>query len=211
MKHTKNFFIILFIIGFLISAKGQEAVKDFDGNVYKTFKAGNQLWMAENLKVTHYRNGNPIPNVKDPKEWIKLTAGAYCDVNNNPEMTKVLGRLYNWYSVSDPRNVCPAGWHVPTDADWNTLAILLFGDKGNGGVLPGSIEINKGLFKLLPEPFRGYDGEYSHIGYGGGGWWSSTTSTTETAFYHNVSYNTISKQRLEGLKYYGYNVRCIKD
>ena len=211
MKQVSLFILFAFFIAICNLSRAQETVKDFDGNVYKTVKAGSQLWMAENLKVTHYRNGNPIPNVKDPKEWIKLTSGAYCDVNNNPDMTKVLGRLYNWYCVNDPRNLCPAGWHVPTDADWNTLAILLYGEKGNGGVLPGWVEINKSLFKLLPEPFRGYDGEFSHIGYGGGGWWSSTVSTPETAFYRNVSYNTITRVHLEGLKYYGYNVRCIKD
>jgi uncharacterized protein (TIGR02145 family) len=211
MQQITRLFLIVFSFGFLLPVTGQETVKDYDGNIYKTIKAGTQVWMSENLKVTHYRNGNPIPNVKEPKQWISLTAGAFCDVNNNPEMTKVLGRLYNWYTVIDPRNVCATGWHVPTDSEWNTLAILLLGEKGNGGVLPGSVEINKSLFKLLPEPFRGYDGEFSHIGYGGGGWWSSTTSTTETAFYHNVSYNTISKQHLEGLKHYGYNIRCIKD
>ena len=145
MKHTKHFIFLMFMIVFLVPANAQETVKDFDGNVYKTYKAGNQVLMAENLKVTHYRNGNPIPDVKDPKEWIKLTSGAYCDVNNNPEMTKGLGRLYNWYSVSDPRNVCPTGWHVPTDAEWNTLSVLLMGEKGNGGLLPGSVEMNKSL------------------------------------------------------------------
>ena len=211
MKHLTNFLLCTFLLGFLFPATAQETVKDFDRNVYKTVKAGTQVWMAENLKVSHYRNGDPIPNVKDPGQWKALTTGAYCDVNNNPANKKVSGSLYNWYSATDARSICPAGWHVPSDTEWAALVTFLSGEKGPGGVLPGSAEINANLFRLLPEPFRGYDGEFSHIGYGGGGWWSATSSTAEMAYYRNVNYNTVSRQHLEGFKSYGYNVRCVRD
>jgi uncharacterized protein (TIGR02145 family) len=211
MKHTTRFFTIFLLIGFLISANGQESVKDYDGNVYKTAKAGNQTWMAENLKVTHYRNGDPIPNILDPLQWKTLTSGAYCDVNNKPENTTAFGRLYNWYTTVEERNICPKGWHVPCDAEWTAIVTILYGEKGTGGLLPASKAINESIFQLLPEPFRGYDGEFSHNGYGGGGWWSATGCTEVTAFYHNINYDTIGRQRMQGLKYYGYYIRCIKD
>jgi uncharacterized protein (TIGR02145 family) len=67
------------------------------------------------------------------------------------------------------------------------------------------------MFKVLPQGFRGYDGEFSGIGYGGGGWWSSTSARQETAYYHGVNYNTASRNRLEGRKKFGYYIRCIKD
>jgi uncharacterized protein (TIGR02145 family) len=211
MKHITRFFIIVFFSGSLITAKGQEVVKDYDGNVYKTVKIGTLVWMAENLKVTHYRNGEHIPNIKEPKQWDILTSGACCDLNNNPDYTKAFGLIYNWYTIADVRNVCPAGWHVPSDLEWNSLTIFLSGEKGSGGVLPGSATINQSLFRFLPEGFRGYDGEFTGIGYGGGGWWSATECTAKTAFYRNVNYNTASRQHMEGRKSFGYHIRCIKD
>ncbi len=211
MKPWTKFFLILILIGSVIIVSGQETVKDYDGNVYKTVKTGTQVWIAEDLKVTHYSNGDPVPNVMEDSQWKDLTSGAYCDIANKPENTKVFGRLYNWYSAADDRNICPKGWHVPTDHEWQTLTTLLSGDHGPGGVLPASVDINQSLFELLPEPFRGYDGEFSHYGYGGGGWWSSTGCTAETAYYHNITYNTVSRPHLEGFKYYGYFIRCIKD
>jgi len=211
MKHTTRFFLILFLSGSLIPVKGQEIVKDYDGNVYKTVKIGTRVWMTENLKVTHYRNGEPIPNIKEPKQWDILTSGAFCDLNDNQANTKAFGLIYNWYTIADVRNVCPTGWHVPSDLEWNELTTFLSGEKGPGGVLPGSAAINQSLFRFLPEGFRGYDGEFTGIGYGGGGWWSATTGTAETAFYRNVNYNTASRQHMEGRKSFGYHIRCIKD
>jgi uncharacterized protein (TIGR02145 family) len=216
MNYTAQFFIILFLSGFLNYAGGQEAVKDFDGNVYKTVKIGTRLWMAENLKSTHYSNGELIPDIKDPKQWDLLTNGARCDLNNDPVCTKAFGLLYNWYTTVDVRNVCPAGWHVPSESEWVAMISFLAGEndasvKTSGNLSPDQIKVNEIMFKVLPEGFRGYDGEFSGIGYGGGGWWSSTSVSHETAYFHNVNYNTASKNRMEGRKKYGYNIRCIKD
>ena len=90
---------------------------DQDGNVYETVKIGNQWWMAENLKVTQYRNGDAIPNVTDADQWSSLTAGAYCGYENNLGNVSTYGCLYNWYAVNDSRNIAPSGWQVPTDAE----------------------------------------------------------------------------------------------
>jgi hypothetical protein len=90
---------------------------DIDGNEYKTISIGTQTWMAENLKTTKYRNGDPIPNVTDDTEWGKLSTGAYCDYDNIPDNSAIYGKLYNWYAVDDSRNIAPTGWHVPTDKE----------------------------------------------------------------------------------------------
>ena len=97
------------------------AVKDIDGNVYHTVTIGTQVWMVENLKVTKYRDGTPIPNKTDATEWGSLTTGAYCDYDNTVSNSTIYGKLYNWYAVNDWRNIAPTGWHVPTDAEWTTL------------------------------------------------------------------------------------------
>jgi len=96
-------------------------VTDIDGNVYQTIKIGDQWWMAENLKVTHYRNSDPIPHVTDGGTWSYLFTGAYCEYDNNPANVAIYGRLYNWYAVGDSRNIAPEGWHVPSDDEWKQL------------------------------------------------------------------------------------------
>jgi len=216
MRNISKVFLSFLFTGYILSVSGQEVVKDRDGNVYKTVKVGKQVWMADNLKVTHYRNGDAIPNIKEQKEWDGLTSGAYSDANNSPAKANVTGHFYNWYVIADQRNVCPTGWHVPSETEWIELLTFLAGEKlspfkTSAKIPPATRIINESLFKVLPEEFRGYDLECSHVGYGGGGWWTSTSTTTETAYYHGINYDTASKNRLEGRKIFGYNIRCVKD
>jgi hypothetical protein len=84
-------------------------VTDIDGNVYQTVKMGDQWWMAENLKVTHYRSGEAIPNVTDGGEWSNLSNGAYCSYDNADSNIATYGLLYNWFAVADSQNIAPAG------------------------------------------------------------------------------------------------------
>ena len=86
-------------------------VADYDGNLYHTVKIDTQTWMVENLKVTHYRNGDPIANPTADSRWANLTTGAYCNYNNSDSIAQKFGRLYNWYAATDSRNIAPAGWH----------------------------------------------------------------------------------------------------
>jgi uncharacterized protein (TIGR02145 family) len=95
-------------------------VKDIEGNVYKTIKIGNQIWMAENLKTTKYRNGDEIPN-KTTSWPSNLSTGACCNFDNNVENVIKYGKLYNWYAVSDKRGLAPEGWHVPSESEWRAL------------------------------------------------------------------------------------------
>lgn len=100
-------------------------ITDIDGNVYKTVKIGDQWWMAENLKVTHYRNDDPIPYVLGDKAWEELITGAYCKYIENSKSFPDYGYLYNGYAVADPRGIAPEGWHVPSHEDWIILEMCL--------------------------------------------------------------------------------------
>ena len=106
---------------------------DQEGNVYRTIQIGNQLWMAENLKTTKYRNLDPIPNVTDNTAWNSLTTGAWCYLGNNSSNDCPYGKLYNWYAANDTRQICPSGWHIPTSSDINILVSYLGGASIAGG------------------------------------------------------------------------------
>ncbi|HRH69186.1 MAG TPA: fibrobacter succinogenes major paralogous domain-containing protein [Flavobacteriales bacterium] len=96
-------------------------VTDIEGNAYATVVIGEQEWMAENLRTAHYANGDPITQVNDPDEWFGPVSEKWCHYDTLPGFDLPYGKLYNWAVVSDPRNVCPSGWHVPTDEEWYAL------------------------------------------------------------------------------------------
>ena len=98
-----------------------EGVTDIDGNFYPSVIIGNQEWMAENLRVTKYNNGDAIPTGLENSEWQTTANGAYAIYNNDNAMLEAYGKLYNWYAVVDARGLCPNGWHVPSDAEWTNL------------------------------------------------------------------------------------------
>jgi uncharacterized protein (TIGR02145 family) len=113
-------------------------VKDIDGNSYKTVKIGYQIWMAESLKVDHYRNGDLIPDFLDKNEWAETSEGSCCyynDVNTDDLTGQSYGRLYNMHAIIDKRGLAPKGWHVPTKYDWEELIDYLGGWKVAGGIL----------------------------------------------------------------------------
>jgi uncharacterized protein (TIGR02145 family) len=103
------------------------SVSDIDGNIYKTITIGSQTWMAENLKVTHFQNGDEIPNVTDLNKWgfFQITTSAYCWYTNDSNYKSIYGALYNWYAASDSRNIAPSGWHVASKEDWAILSKFL--------------------------------------------------------------------------------------
>ena len=200
-----------------------ENVKDIDGNSYKTAKIGDQIWMAENLKVTHYRNGDPIPNLTDNPH---RTTGAYCNYDNDEDNVKTYGRLYNWYAVGDERGLAPKGWHVPTHEEWTILIDYLGGWKIAGGKMKstGTIEGDDGLwespnegatnessFNALPggESFHS-DGSYDGIGQLTP-FWSSTEEDGSEAWFRLLGFSSSDVIKTKYWKNNGYSVRCIKD
>jgi uncharacterized protein (TIGR02145 family) len=188
------------------------------GEEFKTVKIGNQIWMAENLNVDHYANGDPIPEVKDYNQWSKLNSGAWCYYDNDIANRKVYGKLYNWYAVKDSRGLCPAGWHVPSDDDWTTLENYLGGREVAGGKMkaitgwksPNTGASNQSGFQGFPGGFRNQLGSYNFIGYFGF-WWSSTESYSDSAWGRELYYDSSVVYRDYYNKQLGFSVRCVRD
>jgi uncharacterized protein (TIGR02145 family) len=193
----------------------------FNGYTYSTIILGNgQEWMAENLRTANYANGDPIPNVTNGTQWQNLTTGAWVHYNNDSQYENPYGRLYNWYAVSDPRNVCPTGWHVHTDAEWTLLTDYLGGASVAGGKMkstgtqywlsPNTDATNESGFSGLPGGYRDNDGTFGFCGYDGD-WWSSTEYDAVNAWFHNLSYHSGYVYRNGLNKTSGLSVRCLRD
>ena len=222
----KNLNLCLLLVFFFCNVSFSQSdstgtVTDIDGNVYQTVKIGDQWWMAENLKVTHYQNGDFIPNVTDDNQWINLTTGAYCNYDNDSTNVATYGRLYNWYAVADSHNIAPAGWHVPSDAEWQTLVDYLGGDTVAGGKLkesgtthwssPNTGATNESGFCALPGGYRYYyNGAFNYVG-GSAIFWSSTESDISFAWYRGLYYCNTDVNRSDCNKQYGFSVRCVRD
>ncbi len=193
---------------------------DIEGNSYQTQSIGNQIWMSENLKVSKYRNGESISTGLSDVNWSSTTTGAYAVYNNDAANNISYGKLYNWYAIADPRNVCPTGWHVPSDAEWTALTTFLGGESVAGGkmkstgtqfwVSPNVGATNESNFTGLPGGYRYDSGTYGYSG-GLGAWWSSTPQDSNNAWYRYLFYYYGVAYRFDSNKHYGYSVRCIKD
>ena len=233
-KNVELLIATLFCIG--LTGLQAQTVKDIDNNVYKTVKIGKQIWMAENLKTTKYRNGDTIgtttPATLDiSTENIPKYQWAY---ENDESKVAIYGRLYTWYVTTDSRNICPKGWHVPTDAEWTILTDYLinngFGNGGSGmeitksmaatsGWIANSLKGNVGNDQLSNNSsgFSAFAGGYR---YGIGSfnelgsysyWWSSTEVNSTTAWYRNLSEQRNDAYRDNTNKQNGISVRCLKD
>jgi len=200
---------------------GEPVCEDIDGNVYETIQIGEQLWMAENLKVTHYNNGEEIPNITNNGVWGYLSTGAYGDYDNNPTNSETYGRLYNWYAVDDSRGLCMDGWHVPSDDEYNILTDYLGGESIAGGKMkeagfehwnnPNAGATNESGFTGLPAGYRDYyNGYYSGMGYNGY-FWSSSEDFGFDAWYRVLDYSNSSVYRNLYYRHYGFSVRCLGD
>jgi len=126
-------------------------VKDADGKVYKTVVIGTQTWMAENLNVDRFRNGDLIAHAKTDEEWQKAKDNkqpAWCYYNNDPELGERYGKLYNWYAVNDSRGLAPKGWHISTKYDWTILTDYLGGASSAGYVLKQKENVQTQIYYL---------------------------------------------------------------
>lgn len=204
-------------------------ITDIDGNSYKTVKIGTQVWMAENLKTTKYSDGAAITNITDGAAWVALTTPAYCWYNNDASAYKdAYGGLYNLYAVMTGK-LCPTGWHVPTNDDWNTLGTYLGGTAVAGGKMketgtthwlsPNVGATNESGFNGLATGYRGdSDGVFRDVNVvsvpntNHSDMWSSTLLNATDAYFRNLYNNTSELTvRTDGRPKLGLNVRCLKD
>jgi uncharacterized protein (TIGR02145 family) len=225
-------------IGLVIFCTDCEELDMFNGTIWKTMtgtaacvspilnfiKICDQTWMFNNLNVAKYRNGDDIPQVTNPTTWGNLTTGAWCWYNNDSATyAAIYGRLYNWYAVNDPRGLAPAGWHIPTDAEWTTLANCLQGAQYAGGLMketgsihwanPNYAATNSSGFTGLPGGLRSMIvgsviyGSINIYGY----WWSATEWNSTDAWGRFLGNNSSSIHVPILEKKLGISVRCVKD
>lgn len=196
-----------------------ETVTDIDGNVYHTVKIGNQVWMVENLKVTKYNDGSDIPYLTNNSDWGNSTIGAYCWYENDSLNKSPYGALYNWHAVNSDK-LCPAGWHIPSDNEWITLATFLGGDNVAGYKMkeagtshwlsPNTNADNSSGFTALPGGYRFDDGS-NYVNKGIIGiWWSSSLSEDLPITYY-INYMDLNLLKNTFHMTSGLSVRCIKD
>jgi uncharacterized protein (TIGR02145 family) len=218
-------------VSFTTLPSASYTVNDNDGNTYNTITIGTQVWLVENLKTTKYNDGTAITYPEtDNTAWTNNTTGAYAWYGNDAATYKATyGALYNWYAVDHASNggksICPAGWHVPRDAEWTTLTTFLGGETVAGGKMKstGTIEAGTGKwydpntgadnssgFSALPGGSRGYDGTFSGIG-NVAGWWSSTAGGATSAWFRYLDYEGSDAGSSNDSKTNGFSVRCIRD
>lgn len=212
-------------LSFRTSSSGSGACVDAEGYIYKTVQIGNQVWMAENLRTSKYRDGTTIPNVIDDSDWAAMVSGAYCFYNNDVSNKTTYGSLYNWYAVNTGK-LCPTGWHVPSDDEWKQLekTLGMTQDEVDRISFRGSEEgrhlkspdgwisdvsgTNSTGFTAIPAGYRFIAFE----GFGAGlAWWSSTQESEENAWDRGLHNQSNRIDRYAYWKYSGFSVRCVKD
>jgi len=236
---TKNLFLI--ILGYILftanifaqinSQLTYSQVSDIEGNIYQTINIGPHMWMAENLRTTKYNDGSNIPLITDSVQWWNNTKKntsfpmmSWYDNDLSNHQTKIYGGLYNWFAINPltngNKNICPKGWHVPTDAEWSLLISSLGGKSVSGGKLKSTgmeywMSPNKGAtnssgFSGLPGGGRNSDGAFfskGDIGY----WWSSTELDASLAWNRYLGHNYSTSGKNYYSKSLGFSVRCVKD
>jgi uncharacterized protein (TIGR02145 family) len=194
------------------------SVSDVDGNNYKIITIGTQTWMAENLKTTKYKNGISINNETNLNFWSSIQTGLYCWQNNDPATYKdTYGAFYNWYAVNSG-NLCPNGWHIPTNNEWNTLITYLGGETVGKGKLkeisnehwlnPNTGATNSSGFSAVPSGY--VYGGFTPVGYYAI-WWTATEANPSTTYIKQLTHLNDQAFTTYGVRALGqgYCVRCI--
>ncbi len=197
-----------------------QAHGDVMGACIESVSICGKEWMLRNLDVSTYRNGDPIPEVSDPSEWVGLTTGAWCWYENKSANGRTYGKLYNWFAVTDPRGLAPSGWHVPSDDEWATLITCLGGDEVAGSALketgtahwlsPNSDATNSSGFTALAGGFRNFYGDFILFGEYGS-FWTATENGPDHAWNRSPYFDNGFVRRDSDPKQIGLSVRCVRD
>jgi len=205
------------------SSLNYDSIIDIEGNIYKTIQIGEQKWMAENLKSTKFNDGTVIPMVTDHEKWKGLTTPAYCWYHNDSvQYVYAYGALYNWYTINTG-NLCPSGFHIPNNEEWEILIDFLGGEQVAGGKLkeigtthwwiPNMSATNQSGFTGIAGGVHNQDG-FTGIGYSGH-WWTTDTLTFSTwigyAWGYMLTTVTANIDLFQFDKKSGLSIRCIKD
>jgi len=196
-------------------------ISDVDGNVYRYLEmCDGKEWMIENLNVSHYRNGDEIPEVQNPEEWANLKTGAWCYYLNDSSYGAVFGKLYNWYAINDPRGIAPEGWRVSSKEDWKNLSDCLGGENVAAGKLkeigtshwmtPNVGAVNTSGFSALPGGGRSSQGNYTMVD-NLGIFWTSTNYDELQAWIRHISYSNTFVVEFYNDKRNGFSVRVLKE
>lgn len=203
------------------------SVKDEDGNVYLSKKTGKLCWFTSNLKTSKYANGKPIPRIDDRSRWQNDKLGAYAVDNHITGYDTIFGKLYNFSAAMSKSGLCPTGWRVPTDADWNSLILHFDKTAKTGGQeaiqsatcgsflkdsllwIPQDKSNNRSGLRILPAGWRNSDGTFLLTGYNAIFW--TSTSSEGFGICRKLSFQNSTVQRLKRNPADGYSVRCVKD
>jgi uncharacterized protein (TIGR02145 family) len=224
-KILSNTLILVALVILVISCKKKNdkpliLVTDIEGNTYKTVKIDTQVWMAENLRTTRYNDGTEIPLVTNTEAWGNLTTPGYCWYNNDEVAYKdPYGALYNGHTVSTGK-LCPTGWHVPTQEEWQRLRVFLNDTITGGGKMKEAgtthwLTPNKGAdnssgFTALGAGIRYFEGSFSSVLYYTS-IWSSTEIGSNDEWYLSLYFGDAIVKINHRSKKHGFSVRCVKD
>ena len=181
-------------------------------------KIGKQIWMAKNLDVAHFKNGDPIPEAKTDKEWMnaaKKKQPAWCYYDNDSKNGKKYGKLYNWYAINDQRVLAPEDWHIPSDEEWTKLEDYLGDEAGNkmkstSGWDEDGNGTDESGFSGVPGGSRTPFGTFNGLGEFGD-WWSSTEGTPGNAWPRGLDCSNGPVGRTTASKAAGFSARCLRD
>lgn len=233
LKQNKKYYVRAYAVNYAGIAYGNEIsfttlphiypVYDIDSNGYDTVHIGTQVWMKQNLNTSRYNDGTTIPNISDNAVWSSLSSGARAYYNNDSlSYSYIYGAFYNWYTVNTG-NLCPTGWHVPTDAEWTSLTTHLGGDSIAGGKLrattlwysPNTGTTNESGFTALPASLRYESGLFDNFFLinSSAYWWSSTenlSNSNQYAINRCLFLGSYVFRHDMDSKNKGYSVRCLK-
>ncbi len=181
---------------------------------------GDQVWTSENLNVSYFRNGDPIPQASSTEAWVQASQNhqpAWCYYNNDPANGSKYGKLYNFFAVTDPRGLAPEGWHIPSDDEWKTL-INYFGGEAMAGIAiksrriwrpDGNFSSGSG-FEGLPAGRRLSNGAFIDQGHWGI-WWTASGYSSTGAYARRITDMEAYLERYNYSMRSGFPVRCVRD